>query len=99
VIDEEFVIVDGSVESPLLTAEEAAAYLRCHPKTLGKRGVPYVDLGHRSHFYRKEDLDAWIAQRLKKPLASAPARVDVLALEPVREYLPKRRKRATSRAS
>lgn len=52
------------LNSPLLTAEDAARYLKVAVRTLANhrglgRGPRYVRVGRRP-FYRRADLDAWI---------------------------------------
>ncbi|MCK9494177.1 MAG: helix-turn-helix domain-containing protein [Dehalococcoidia bacterium] len=48
---------------PLMTVEEAAAYLRLKPKTLRNRvsagTIPSVKAGHGRRF-RRADLEAWL---------------------------------------
>ena len=48
----------------LLTAEQAAAYLNIHPKTLYERAnalnIPFVPIGKRNMRFRRESLDAWV---------------------------------------
>lgn len=57
-----------SIDSPLMTREEAAAYLRIRPQTLalwlatGRHCIPCTKIG-RVCRYRKSDLDAFIEQR------------------------------------
>lgn len=59
----------------LLTQEEAAQYLGTTVGTLntwrhyGKNTIPYVRWGNRIR-YRKEDLDAWIAEHSKNTLST-----------------------------
>lgn len=54
---------------PLLTREQAAAYLGLSPQTLsnwastGRGGIPYVRVSARAVRYRQGDLDAWLADR------------------------------------
>jgi len=60
----------------LLTQQEAATYLGTSVGTLnvwrhlGRNNIPFVRFG-RSIRYRKEDLDAWIAEHLEnaRPIA------------------------------
>jgi predicted DNA-binding transcriptional regulator AlpA len=57
-----------STDSPLLSNNEAAAYLGLSHRTLpGLRrrgdGPPYVKLGGRKVGYLKSDLDAWLESR------------------------------------
>lgn len=70
--------MNGSIfKSILMTQSEAAAYLGTTVGTLntwrhyGKNPIPFVRWGNRIK-YRKEDLDAWIAERLEttRPIAS-----------------------------
>lgn len=63
----------------LLTAQEAADYLRLAKSTLAKLrciggGPPYVQLGRRIA-YRRADLDAWLAKRVAKNTTDADARL------------------------
>ena len=55
-----------STFEPLLSAEEAASYLRMHPKTLQKmaRGgqVPCIRYG-RNWYFRLSALDAWVREQ------------------------------------
>ncbi len=54
---------------PLLTREQAAAYLGVSPQTLanwassGRGGIPYVRVSARAIRYRQSDLDAWLQSR------------------------------------
>ncbi len=63
--------------SELLTTAEAAAYLRTTQGTLEvwrctrRYAIPYIKRG-RNVFYRRADLDAWLASRT----VGAPARED-----------------------
>jgi predicted DNA-binding transcriptional regulator AlpA len=57
-----------SADSPLLSNNEAAAYLGLSNRTLpGLRrrggGPPYIKLGGRRVGYLKHDLDAWLESR------------------------------------
>jgi predicted DNA-binding transcriptional regulator AlpA len=57
-----------SSDSPLLSNNEAAAYLGLSNRTLpGLRrrggGPPYIKLGGRKVSYLKRDLDAWLESR------------------------------------
>ena len=57
-----------STDSPLLSNNEAAAYLGLSIRTLpGLRrrggGPPYIKLGGRKVGYLKRDLDAWLESR------------------------------------
>ena len=59
---------DGMVRSPLLSNEEAAAFLRLSPRTLEKYrviggGPRFRKLGRRV-FYMLADLDEWSARRV-----------------------------------
>lgn len=63
----------------LLTAQEAADYLRLAKSTLAKLrcigGSPiYVQLGRRIA-YRRAELDAWLAKRAARNTADASARL------------------------
>lgn len=55
--------------TPLLTREQAAAYLGLSPQTLsnwastGRGGIPYVRVSARAVRYRQSDLDRWLADR------------------------------------
>ena len=54
----------------LLTTKEAARYLRVSPRTLERyrvtgQGPRYLKIG-RLVFYRKSDLDAWLAERERR---------------------------------
>jgi excisionase family DNA binding protein len=54
--------------SPLLSREEAAAYLNVRPQTLavwattGRYSLPMIRVGRRIR-YRQADLDRWLAKR------------------------------------
>ena len=48
---------------PLMTPEEAAAYLQIHRRQLQRCGVPHVVCSHKIRRFSKADLDAWIAAR------------------------------------
>lgn len=65
-------------EPLLLTEEQAAARLLMHPRTLRKLrqegAIRYVGLVGRRVAYRNEDLDEFIASRLKMEPVIAPAR-------------------------
>jgi len=58
--------------SPLLTAKEAADYLRLKPGTLSHwrcegKGPRFIGGGHgRRVTYRRSDLDAWIESEAKQ---------------------------------
>lgn len=49
----------SSLESPLLTREEAAAYLRIGVRTLARQDIAAIRIGGRV-FYTREILDAWL---------------------------------------
>jgi excisionase family DNA binding protein len=56
-----------AAESPLLTPDEAAAYLLSKPRTLERwrgdgTGPAFIRLGRRVA-YRREDLEAWLAKQ------------------------------------
>jgi excisionase family DNA binding protein len=57
-----------ALDSPLLTREEAAAYLGLKPQTLavwasvGRYGLRFVKVGQRAR-YRKADLDEFLERR------------------------------------
>jgi Helix-turn-helix domain len=53
----------SEVESPYLSAREAAAYLRISVAYLRKLGLG-VRLSQRRVVYRREDLDAWVRGRI-----------------------------------
>jgi len=61
-------MASDSVSDPLLTREQAAAYLGVSPATLGawglsgRYGLPFVKVG-RCCRYRRSDLDAWVRRR------------------------------------
>lgn len=56
-----------TLESPYLTTEEAAAYLRKSPSWLTKRNdIPYVR--GVPNIYRKSDLDDWFKRQMFKPV-------------------------------
>ena len=50
---------------PLLTAKEAAAWLKVDRHTLTELPLPYVMLGKRKRRYREEDLEAFVKTRLR----------------------------------
>lgn len=57
----------------LIGADEAAAYLNLSPSTLAKMRLAgtspkFVKMGRRVA-YRREDLDAWVHERLKSSTA------------------------------
>lgn len=62
------------MDSPLLTKEEAAEYLRLSPKTLPRLTIPRVKIG-RLVRYHLADLDAYIERSRRSPLllANTPA--------------------------
>jgi len=53
--------------SPFLTTEEAASYLRIHPRTLARkarlREIPGLQIGRQWRF-RRADLDAWADSKI-----------------------------------
>ncbi len=53
--------------SPFLTTEEAASYLRIHPRTLARkarlREIPGLQIGRQWRF-RRADLDAWVDSKI-----------------------------------
>lgn len=56
---------------PLLTEAEAATYLNYRPRTLASwrrtgRGPRFVAVSRTSVRYRKSDLDAWIASKVRR---------------------------------
>jgi predicted DNA-binding transcriptional regulator AlpA len=56
---------------PLFTETEAAAYLSYRPRTLASwrrtgHGPRFVAVSKTSVRYRKSDLDAWIASRVRR---------------------------------
>jgi excisionase family DNA binding protein len=55
---------------PLQTPEDAAAYLRIHPKTVQRlarqRRIPALKVGKGWRF-RRSDLDSWAASRVQSP--------------------------------
>lgn len=55
-----------AIESPVLTFQEACAYLNVTEAWLrrkrGERAIPCVKVGHLTHFY-KADLDAYLESR------------------------------------
>ena len=59
---------------PLLTQQEAAAYLKCQPSTLqvwrctGRVALPFVKVGRRVR-YRKSALDAFLAANTREVTA------------------------------
>lgn len=63
--------------SDYLNTQQAAAYLQISPSTLSKRrlfddGPLFVKMG-KSVRYRRSDLDAWTATRLRKSTSDATA--------------------------
>ena len=58
-----------SPPSELLSRAEAAEYLRIRPQTLAvwhtthRHVIPFIKVGSRV-FYRRADLDAWLASRV-----------------------------------
>lgn len=54
---------------PLLSRNEAAAFLGLHPGTLcvwastGRHALPFIKVGRRA-MYRREDLDKWLNARV-----------------------------------
>ncbi len=63
----------AKVQSPLLTREEAAAYLRIGVRTLARLKIAPIKVRGRV-FYTQEILDAWLDTR--KPRVAAPRSVD-----------------------
>lgn len=64
--------------SPLVSGEAAAAYLRCHTRTLAEwravgRGPRYVRVGRRA-FYRQVDLDNWLDAHVFEHIADESSR-------------------------
>ena len=53
--------------SPFLTTEEAASYLRIHPRTLARMArhgeIPGLQIGRQWRF-RRGDLDAWVDSKI-----------------------------------
>jgi len=53
--------------SPFLTTEEAASYLRIHPRTLARKAllgqIPGLQIGRHWRF-RRADLDAWADSKI-----------------------------------
>lgn len=63
------------MESPFLTNDEAASYLKLAARSLEKfrvqgTGPRYVKAGRRV-LYRRDDLDAWAAARLRGSTSEA----------------------------
>ena len=66
-----------TLDSPLLTRDEAAMYCRVGLRTFDRRVAPYVQtvpIGTRRFFQRK-DIDTWLASQKASPytVTSAPA--------------------------
>ncbi len=63
-------------EHPLMTCEEAAAYLRLHPRTVGRllrvRTLPGVKVGSQWRL-RRADLDAYLVGQGGTPAGAAPS--------------------------
>jgi excisionase family DNA binding protein len=91
---------EGHVRPMLMTAPEAAAYLRLNRTTLyrfaAEGKIPYLKVG--SHYrFRKEALDAWMAQGTElpgvlpvpTPTAAQPRRYGGGGLPPHASPLPK----------
>ncbi len=61
--------------TPLLTQEQAAAYLQISPTTLKtyrtRGGGPVATLAGRAVRYRLEDLDAWTTRESRTPVPAA----------------------------
>lgn len=64
--------------SPLMTPDQAATFLGISERTLGadrsrnSLGVPFVKLSGKVVRYRRSDLVAWVAGKVKRP-GGAPA--------------------------
>jgi len=60
------------IDSPLMTTQEAAAYLKVDFRTIAnwrankKQDIPFVKMGSKVR-YRKSDLDAFIESKLVRP--------------------------------
>lgn len=64
-------------ESPYLSSPEAAKYLRCSASTLAKLrvyggGPVFTRIGVKAVRYRREDLDAYMAQGRVKSTSETP---------------------------
>jgi excisionase family DNA binding protein len=73
-------MTDGTPRTPgtheLLTLEEAAAYLRVHPRTMARllteRELPGLKVG-RQWRIRRADLDAWVEAQARPAVGRDPA--------------------------
>jgi hypothetical protein len=64
-----------SLESPLLTRDEAAGYCRIGLRTFDRRVAPHVEalcIGARRFFDRK-DIDTWLASQKASPYTATSA--------------------------
>jgi predicted DNA-binding transcriptional regulator AlpA len=66
----------GADAGPLLTTEQAAALIGFHPSYLAKArlsgtGPRFLKIGPRSVRYRRSDIDAWLAGKLRISTADA----------------------------
>lgn len=65
---------EGALEhEPLMTAKEAAAYLKVHPVTLyvwHRDGKISAERAGRNLRFRKSDLDAWLKRDVDTPAAT-----------------------------
>ena len=67
---------DSPYPNECMRAPDAARYLALSPSTLAKMrlrgdGPPFAKLGRRAVTYRKSDLDAWLASRVRNSTAEA----------------------------
>lgn len=62
----------------VMTAEEVAAYLKCHPSTVYRlikaRTLPYFKIGSDYRF-QKDRIQEWIAKRTQEVTPAATARL------------------------
>jgi len=64
-----------TLDSPLLTRDEAARYCRVGLRTFDRRVAPYVEtvpIGTRRFFHRK-DIDTWLASQKASPYTATSA--------------------------
>ena len=51
---------DLSTSGAIMTMSEVAAWLRIHPRQVGRLGIPCLDFGRKTKRYLVKDVEAWL---------------------------------------
>lgn len=60
-------MVKPAIDTPVMTREEVAAWLKVRPREVERLGVPCIPLGRKTVRYLRDDVLAWLEQQRRGP--------------------------------